>query len=111
MNQDPKLGLVFPQDPTCVGWNENFFIAKKLAHRLDINNLPKYFDFPIGNMFWAKKGALSSLYNLNISWEDYPKEPIKYDGTVLHAIERLIPIIAKRSGFDYRMTHVEGLSR
>ena len=111
MNQDPKLGLVFPQDPTCVGWNENFFIAKKLAHHLDIDNLPRYFDFPIGNMFWAKKGALSSLYNLNISWEDYPKEPIKYDGTVLHAIERLIPIIAKRSGFDYRMTHVEGLSR
>ena len=31
-----------------------------------------------------------------------PKEPLNYDGTILHAIERLIPIIAEAKVINTR---------
>ena len=72
----------------------------------------KFYDH-IGSptMFWARQGALSNLYNLGLSWDDYPEEPLGYDGTMLHAIERLLPQICMASGKRYAMTHVPGFSR
>ena len=110
-DKDKKLGLVFPDDPTYVGWQSNLKEAKRLAPRLNIKEMPESLDFPVGAMFWARKGALTSLYNLNLEWKDYPKEPIGYDGTVLHAIERLIPLVVEQSGYRYALTHIKGTSR
>ena len=62
-------------------------------------------------MFWVRKGALTKLYELDLDWEDYPQEPLEYDGTILHAIERLLPIIAEESGYEYRMTYIPELNR
>ncbi len=111
MVQDPQLGLVFPDDPGCLGWTANRKHAETLAHRLGIENLPEAINFPVGTMFWARQGALSKLYNLGLQWEDYPDEPLGYDGTMLHAIERLLPQICLASGMSYAMTHVPGFSR
>ena len=49
--------------------------------------------------------ALSALYELGLNWDDYPEEPIIYDGTVLHSIERLLPIICNYSGYEYRASY------
>ena len=111
MHNDPDLGLVFPDDPGCLGWTENRKHAEALASRLQLNPLPDAINFPVGTMFWARQGALSNLYNLGLSWGDYPDEPIGYDGTMLHAIERLLPQICISNGKHYAMTHVPGLSR
>ena len=111
MNTHKKLGLVFPDDPTCVGWTNNYTEANKLASRLNIKSLPRSINFPVGTMFWAKKGALKNLYNLDLDWDDYPVEPIGYDGTMLHAIERLIPIVAMENGFKCNVTSLETLRR
>ncbi len=108
---EDNLGLVFPDDPTCVGWNGNHKIAKQLAQRLGVNQLPRSFNFPVGTMYWAKKGALSTLYELGLNYEDYPSEPIGYDGTILHAIERLLPLIVKQNGFEHQVTYVPGITR
>ena len=53
--KDKKLGIVFPCDPTCVGWTKNRYAAEELAKRLDIPYLPNNIEFPIGNMFWQGK--------------------------------------------------------
>ena len=111
MQADPELGLVFPDDPGCLGWNDNRPHAETLATRLGISHLPEAINFPIGTMFWARQGGLSRLYNLGLTWDDYPIEPVGYDGTVLHAIERLLPQICLVSGQRYAVTHVAGLSR
>ncbi len=108
---DDRLGLVFADDPTCVGWTSNYDEAVKISNRLSIASLPEHFNFPVGTMFWAKKGVLNSLYKLKLNWNDYPKEPIKYDGTILHAIERMLPIIAEHEGFNYAMTHIPEVKR
>lgn len=55
---------------------------------------------PFGSIFWARSSALRSILDSGISVDFFPKEPIKdSDGTVLHALERIYPLIVKKSGF------------
>jgi lipopolysaccharide biosynthesis protein len=56
-------------------------------------------NFPVGTMFWARTKALKPLFDLNLSWSDYPDEPLPYDGSMLHAIERILPIIIGKNSF------------
>ena len=111
MTNDEKLGLVFPEDPFCVGWTSNYDKAIIMAQKIGITDIPRSLNFPVGNMFWVRSGALSKLYNLKLGWNDYPLEPIGYDGTILHAIERLLPLIAENNGYSYKMTFVSGVNR
>ncbi|HEV7742259.1 MAG TPA: rhamnan synthesis F family protein [Pseudolysinimonas sp.] len=108
---DPDLGLVFPEDPHLNDWDENLHLARELASRLGIPRLPTHFDFPMGTMFWARPAALAPIFDLGMSWEDYPAEPTPIDGTVLHALERLLPFAAERAGFGYATVHIPGVSR
>lgn len=111
MKANADLGLVFPDDPGCLGWTKNRQQAEGLAERLALSPLPEAINFPVGTMFWARQGAMSNLYQLGLEWNDYPPEPLGYDGTILHAIERLLPQICLASGHQYALTHVPGFSR
>lgn len=109
---DSTLGLVFPEDPHLSDWNENRPIAEDLARRIGITGaLPTHFDFPNGTMFWARPAALQPLFSLGLGWEDYPPEPLPHDGTILHALERLLPFAAAKAGFRYATTFVPGSTR
>jgi glycosyltransferase involved in cell wall biosynthesis len=109
---DPTLGLVFPEDPHLNDWDENRVIADGLAKRMKIGTrLPTHFDFPIGTMFWARPGALKPMFSLNLTAEDYPAEPVPIDGTILHALERLLPFSAAKAGYRYATSHVPGSLR
>jgi len=110
--RDSTLGLVFPEDPHLTDWNENRPIADDFARRIGITGaLPTHFDFPNGTMFWARPAALQPLFSLGLRWEDYPPEPLPYDGTILHALERLLPFAAAKAGFRYATTFVPGSTR
>ena len=63
--------------------------------------LPQFFEFPVGTMFWARTAALAPLFELELGWDDYPAEPLANDGTMLHALERLLPFAAEKAGFTY----------
>jgi glycosyltransferase involved in cell wall biosynthesis len=98
---DPKLGLLFAEDPHLVSWNDNMEIAELLAARMKLSSpLERFFDFPLGTMFWARPAGLQPLLDLKLDWDDYPSEPLPYDGTVLHALERLMPFIVAEHGFS-----------
>jgi glycosyltransferase involved in cell wall biosynthesis len=110
--KDARLGLVFPEDPHMVGWDSNLDIATAFAQKMGIAEpLPPFFDFPIGTMFWARTAALLPMLKLRLGWQDYPDEPLPYDGTVLHALERLLPFSARHAGYRYATTHVPGITR
>ena len=49
--------------------------CRSLGTRLGLSSLPDSINFPVGTMFWARQGALSKLYELGFSWQDYPDEP------------------------------------
>jgi glycosyltransferase involved in cell wall biosynthesis len=111
MAADPTLGLVFPDDPHLCDWRENRENAQALAARMGMTGpLPPFFDFPIGTMFWARSAALKPLFDLKLARDDYPPEPIPYDGTILHAIERLLPFVAQHAGYRVATTHVPGVT-
>lgn len=107
----PQLGLSFPADPYVTSWNKNRPQAQRLAGRLGLDDLPDAFDFPIGTMFWMRGEALAPFVDLGLGWADYPAEPLPYDGTLLHALERLFGIVPLQRGFVTRQTQVKGLTR
>ena len=103
-SRDATLGLVFPADATLNDWDRNRDIAGLLAARLGMPPLPTHLDFPQGSMFWARPQALQPLFDLGLTWDDYPPEPLPVDGTLLHALERLIPLAATHAGYRYATT-------
>lgn len=107
---DPKLGLVSASDPYLNDWNENKAVAKQIAPRLGLTgSLANQFDFPVGTMFWARTAALKPFLNADFRWTDYPDEPLPIDGTMLHALERLVPFVVDREGYSYKFAFVPGL--
>lgn len=105
---DLKLGLVYPEivpalrealsaDP----WQENWDICRDLAARLGIpihKGMP--LDFPAGSIFWFRPKALESLFELGLKASDFPEgKRIRRNGTLAHAVERLLVLIAKKEGF------------
>ncbi|GJD96647.1 rhamnan synthesis F family protein [Methylobacterium iners] len=105
----PNVGLIMAEDPHIVGWNKNKSIAADLASAMGIApvnvELPDFFDFPLGTMFWARPSAINRLTSVAL---DYPVEPVADDGTILHALERLIPFIVRAAGFDVLGVRVPG---
>jgi lipopolysaccharide biosynthesis protein len=71
----------------------------------------QFFSFPVGTMFWARSAALESLFSLGLDWDDYPPEPLPIDGSMLHALERLLPSIVEHAGYGRRVTFAPGVSR
>jgi glycosyltransferase involved in cell wall biosynthesis len=111
MKTDESIGIVFPDDPNIIGWTSNREYAQVLAYKMGIKELPSDFNFPVGSMFWARSAALFSWVDLSLSINDYPEEPLPYDGTILHAIERLLTISVNSKGFRYATTNIYGLTR
>jgi glycosyltransferase involved in cell wall biosynthesis/predicted nucleic acid-binding Zn-ribbon protein len=112
MADDDSLGLVFPEDPHLNGWDRNVALADELAVRMGLDRpLPTHFDFPIGTMFWARPAALQPLQALGIDWDDFPPEPLPIDGSMLHALERLLPFSARKAGLRFATTVVDGCVR
>ncbi|WP_250465446.1 rhamnan synthesis F family protein [Caballeronia sp. GAFFF2] len=110
--RDPSLGLVYADDPHAVGWGLNWPFAEVLARKTGVPSLPRtLLSFPVGTMFWARPRALQPLFDIGLEWTDYPREPLPIDGSILHAIERILPTITKYQGYRYASTFIPGVSR
>jgi rhamnosyltransferase len=116
--QDKFLGMTFPFLPfhanffpifdPAIAWNTdgsehgNHSKVVDLLKRMGIDaDLDK--DLipvcPLGTMFWFRSSALQKLFALNWKYDDFPPEPNKLDGTVLHAVERSYALVAQGAGF------------
>lgn len=111
MAENPDWGVLFPDEPTPFGWDANREVAKSLAERMDVLDLPDHFCFPAGNMFWIRAAALRPFVELGLDYDDYPIEPLPIDGTLLHALERLFGVIPRSLGMECALSTVPGLSR
>lgn len=106
-----NLGIVFPDDPNIMGWSQNYDIAKRLFPDFKLPNSFETFEFPMGSFFLARPAAIKPILLLKLTDNDFPTEPVPYDGTTLHAIERLLGVIPKALGFETRGTYAKGVSR
>ncbi|GAB1477838.1 rhamnan synthesis F family protein [Paracoccaceae bacterium] len=101
----PTLGLVTPLAFRTVlsaaHWGANKDIARELAFRIGRNTpLPdnSQLQFPVGSMFWGRTEAIRPLLDLNLRPGHFPPEAGQLDGTVAHAIERMIGVTCQATG-------------
>lgn len=111
MANNPRIGLVFPDDPHVVGWDKNKSFVEQYSSAFSLPRFPDSLHFPVGAMFWARPRALKPMFDLGLDWDDYPAEPLPYDGSLLHGLERLYGLAATQSGFDIWNTNVPGVTR
>jgi hypothetical protein len=101
---DPKVGLVIPDNPRNNGWTKNHKFAEAIAANWG-KSLPYHpGPFPIGNMFWVRGSVLQKMREATAGME-WPKEPVPIDGTVLHAIERLWSMACREAGLEIAAVH------
>lgn len=102
----PGVGLVYPQTYVDVpyqahSWLANRGLGEHWCRRLGIEPPKGYFDFPVGSMFWARTEALRPLFDAGITLDDFPVEAGQTDGTLAHALERLLGLVPRAAGFGH----------
>lgn len=105
-----QIGLLVPPSPVTenIGygyrnpWGEDFILTQELAKQMNLkSNLQNTFPpITLGTMFWAKTDALKGLLYRDWKYEDFEQEPLAEDGTISHAIERILPFVAQDAGYD-----------
>lgn len=104
--EDKTLGLVYPQviaplkagleNPLRADWESCVALAARLKLTLPEKNR---LEFPAGSMFWFRPKALAQLFELGLTFEDFPGgRMIRRNGTLAHAIERLLVLMAQKQG-------------
>lgn len=100
---DRRLGLVVVEAhhaPLDEAWGANEDTLRALAVRLGIREPDAARDrFPSGTMFWARLAALSPLLDAHLPEAEFEAEAGQIDGTLAHAIERMVGIAADAAGF------------
>ena len=101
-----EIGIVFPQHlyvlRGILNWGYDFPLASSLLKRLGYAlNKDRLLEFPSGSMFWAKTDAFRPLLSLKLQFGDFPDESGQIDGTLAHAIERIILFSAELAGYRW----------
>lgn len=111
MLADGGPAMVFPEDPYVFGDEGNAAGVADLAQRAGWPAPPAHFRFPVGSMFWARPAALRPLLGLGLQVTDYPCEPLPYDGTILHALERALGLAGAAAPGGLAVTNIPGVTR
>jgi lipopolysaccharide biosynthesis protein/tetratricopeptide (TPR) repeat protein len=100
----PDIGLVGPASqvlPMNTYWGSNAARVQALARRLGVDDLDfRNRLFIAGTMFLARLEALEPLMALSLTSADFEIEEGQVDGTLAHALERLISVAADVAGFE-----------
>lgn len=101
--QNKELGIVMPEyHPHIyphINWGQNKPLVAELANRLnlDIDTSSPVLPFPAGSMFWYQPTKLAGLLDYPWQRDDFPEEEGQTDGTIMHAIERVLPYFCQTS--------------
>ena len=112
--REKRLGIAFPSAPNHSyyaysignGWSGNFENTRKLLTDFHVRvaiNEHTLCVAPLGTCFWfSNKGFRKAVCRIRWRWmkySDFPREPNRYDQTVLHAIERSYAYFAQDAGY------------
>jgi len=105
---ESSVGLVFPEDMHAMNIGENVEFIASLCEMMDIDPVSEIPIFPLGNMFWARTNAIKDLFMLDKE-QILQDEPLPYDGSYMHALERIIPSVVTKNGFTYTTVYKKGM--
>ena len=97
---DGSLGMVGPAGSLLryldvVGDNRE--TVSELMRRLELAE--EDFTFFAGSMFWFRPVALRKVADLQLQFSDFPPEAGQVDGTLAHAVERILTPSVRQSGW------------
>jgi lipopolysaccharide biosynthesis protein len=100
---DPKLGVVAPEghmQPLSFYWGANAANVEYLCALAGVPQPRAESDqFVAGSMFWCRLSALAPLIDTPLSSAEFAPEAGQVDGTLAHAVERMILLTAEHQGF------------
>lgn len=108
----PRFGIAVPPPPKNAnyykaiggswGAGENFQNVQKLLLEMDISAPVERQKPPVtayGSVFWFRPDALRPLFQKEWRIEDFDAEPMRSDGTISNAIERVHGFVAQAQGY------------
>lgn len=109
--ENERLGVLFPPPPfhaeyapsVANGWGTGNFeatvsLAKQLNMTVPISGKKRCIA-PLGTMFWFRPKSMKVLFDHDWKYNEFPQEPNKFDGTLLHAVERIYCYAAQQLGY------------
>ncbi|SDQ22277.1 rhamnan synthesis F family protein [Streptococcus equinus] len=117
LENNNNLGLVIADIPSFFRytkivdpWNENRFAdgmnelweRMNLGRQIDFNKLSTFI-MSYGTFIWFKYDTLQPLFDLELTDDEIPSEPIPQH-TILHSIERILVYLAWANNYDYAIS-------
>jgi FMN phosphatase YigB (HAD superfamily) len=98
------LGMYYPTSfwmmPSWVNhWTCNKVFAQDFVNNWGIDITENFVNYPVGGMFWARPDAIRPLLEQTFTYDDFPEEPLPSDGSLLHALERSLGLLAEKRGY------------
>lgn len=110
--KNPQAGAIGPADHIVAKhhyWGFNAEKTEELARQTGLQTEPQPdFCFVAGSMFWGKTKAFAFLKDLPVQTDTFENEPIKKDGFLPHAIERLLGWGLASSGYSIVQMDTDG---
>lgn len=101
--ENPRLGVVAPEghvQPLDFYWGANAANVEYLCALIGIAQPRTESDsFVAGSMFWCRLPALAPLIDAPLTEAEFAAESGQVDGTMAHAVERVIALTAIHDGF------------
>lgn len=104
---DPLIGIIGPEHSYLTNnefWGANFNRVRLLTESVGIKKIEISLGFFAGTMFWFNPKVMTLLKKANLSIEDFEDENGAQDGTLAHAVERIIVLFAKENKFKIMTT-------
>ncbi|MBI1891023.1 MAG: glycoside hydrolase family 99-like domain-containing protein [Burkholderiales bacterium] len=98
---NPAVGIIGPEAHLLdveYFWGTNKQTVLALASEFDLGTIGSGYKFVAGSMFWARTSAIEALAEMGLQ-SKFEEEKGQIDGTLAHAIERLIPLVASSRKF------------
>lgn len=86
-------------------WRNDYDLVVELAEKMNLkSNIDRrYPPITLGTAFWCRTEAIKKLCDISWEYEDFPCEPLNDDGTISHAVERVLSYVVQDAGFSTRM--------
>jgi lipopolysaccharide biosynthesis protein len=81
-------------------WGSNLERTRQILARLEITMPDGVLSFPAGSIYWIKPLMIGLLKSLQLNADHFETESAQVDGTLAHAIERVLGFLARAAGQD-----------
>jgi lipopolysaccharide biosynthesis protein len=113
MHSDREIGMIAPSGhllPAESFWGRhgeaefNLMHFERLVTEVGLPRRTRDFCFPAGSVYWFRTRALTPLSALRIDENDFPRESGQRDGTIAHALERIVGLASSSDGWRTEIT-------